>query len=232
MRLDHSEIKVADLKKFAEEWSKYDPDATMLVKTRYFVNLLTALKPPLGVARRGDRTALLATAVQLNIPEHGGEIHFVETLIPLARNVQNVAFTERDLRDHEDGWKENFDQLSELPVLRYRQKRVGVEHYLASTFIASAYRRSIAQREFLRDLRLHIKTVDDTYERQGVPPEQREAVIRLKKKFDARHIPSRFAQYVLSFEGESKRPRRPGDASTPQPHGGQASLADLLKDDA
>mgnify|MGYP001617509467 FL=1 len=206
MRLDHSKVKVMDLKRFSDAWSKHDPQATLQVETKYFPQIICALKPPLGIARRSDRLDLLRLAQSIQVPEHAGVIHFIETLVPLARRAQRieceernetVEFNDRDIRDHEDEWKDNFPQIADLPVLRYRQKRIGVEHYLAAVYIESAYRRSVAQKFFIGLQRRHINRVRRAYDEQGVPEAQRDVLHRIKARFDARPIPRGWEHHAL-----------------------------------
>ena len=167
MEIDKSALKMNDLKKFADAWSIFDPDATMIIPTNRFPHLLAALKPPLGIARAKDRLSLLRLSRNYVIPEHGGVIHFVETLIPLARQVMDVEFTAAEIRDHEDAWKTEFPDLNSLPVILFRKKRVTVDQYFAATYIASAHRRrqaSLVIEAALNEKRQQLKAGYDALE--------------------------------------------------------------------
>jgi hypothetical protein len=179
MELEKSQLKVADLKKFADAWAVFDPDATMLTKTRNFPNLLSALKPPLGIERKQDRRSLLKVCREYVIPEHEGEIHFVETLIPLARKVLGVSFTDEEIRDHEELWKLQFPDLNQLRVVRHRQKRVTIDQYFAATHIAGAFRRRLA-RKVVGRMRLEKREdLEIWYEDNGVPEDEWDAIERM-----------------------------------------------------
>lgn len=182
MELDKSNLKVSDLKKFADAWAVFDPDATMLTKTRNFPNLLSALKPPLGIERKQDRNSLLKICNEYVIPEHEGEIHFVETLIPLARKVLGVSFTDEEIREHEELWKLQFPDLNQLRVVRYRQKRVTVDQYFAATYIAGAFRRKLA-RKVVGRMRLEKREdLEIWYEDNCVPEEEWDAIHRMDRE--------------------------------------------------
>jgi hypothetical protein len=186
MQLEKSALKISDLKKFADAWAIYDEDASWLVETKHFPIILAQLKPPLGIIRRCDRIALLMLADSYNIPEHGGVIHFAETLIPLARKVQGVYFSEEDLRDHEDRWKEEFPELNDLTLLRYRQKRVTVAQYLGATYIQAAYRRSTALKRVERLWDEKYAAILAEFERARVPEAQRDVLHRMAEQKRAR----------------------------------------------
>jgi hypothetical protein len=176
MELDKSALKMNDLKKFVDAWAVFDPDATMVIPTSKFPMLLAALKPPLGIERAKDRRALLKLTMDFVIPEHGGLIHFVETLIPLARQGMQVKFSESDIRDHEEAWKSEFPDLNSMRLLRYRQKRVTVDQYFAATYIAAAHRRRMAYQK-LDELRAGKRQIMlDFYDFHNVPERDRRAL--------------------------------------------------------
>lgn len=187
-KIDHSDVRLQDLKKFAVEWTKYDPEATMLMPTRHFWKLIAELKPPLGIARRATRSALLKLLHwELWIPEHEGYIHFIEALVPLARRTHvDAEFTEDQIREHEIYWRQEVPQLVELPVQRLHQKRIGVQHYFAQTFIAAVMRRIAARQEVEKRFRDKYREIEKWYERNGTPHVRRVALDRLKERSEQR----------------------------------------------
>jgi hypothetical protein len=147
MRLDASALKMMHLNRFVDIWSEFDEDATMTIPTVKFAYLLARLAPPRGLSRVQSRRELLTRTAKYRIPEHGGFIHFIETLIPLSRVVKEedteadkLILTEREIRENETMWRLNFPGLMELPVLRYREQMVTVDQYYTSAFISAAYR--------------------------------------------------------------------------------------------
>ena len=145
MQIEKSELRFNDLHKFIDIWADFDPAAQLTIKTLQLPKFLERLGPPLGISRRTSRIEILKRTGNYCIPEHGGAIHFIETIIPLARHVMNEKWQDSlehsDLRDQEDSWRQAFPDINDLPILRVRQRRVTVDQYFASTYIAAAYRR-------------------------------------------------------------------------------------------
>ena len=81
-------------------------------------------------------------------------IHFIETLIPLARQVllSDVRIAYTQLRNQEELWRQAFPDINDLPLLRFRQRRCTADQYFSSTYISAAYRRAIEMRKFRRRL--------------------------------------------------------------------------------
>eukprot|EP01062_Namystynia_karyoxenos_P001522 TRINITY_DN1051_c1_g1_i1.p1 TRINITY_DN1051_c1_g1~~TRINITY_DN1051_c1_g1_i1.p1 ORF type:complete len:2267 (+),score=738.59 TRINITY_DN1051_c1_g1_i1:119-6919(+) len=154
MEIEQSNLRMHDLHSFTEIWSEFDPAGCLTIPTGWLPKLLEQLGPPLGISRRTSRIEILTRNRAYCIPEHGGRIHFIETLIPLARHVMNADWNEqmehRDLRDQEESWRFAFPDINELPVLRVRQRRATTDHYFAASYIAAAERRRYALRQFLQ----------------------------------------------------------------------------------
>eukprot|EP00760_Papus_ankaliazontas_P035339 PhM_4_TR7750/c0_g1_i1/m.105600/K04833/SCN1A; voltage-gated sodium channel type I alpha len=150
MKLEESALKMTDLSKFVHAWSLFDPDATMLMPTYRIPKLLAVLGPPLGIKQEYTRIDILKKTGEYQIPEHGGLVHFVETLVPLARRVMDVHMDFVAMRAEEESWRAEFPDLKHLPVLRYRQRRVTIDQYFSATYISAAYRRHKAREDFLK----------------------------------------------------------------------------------
>ena len=177
-----SKLPVADLKKFADAWATFDEEATWLVETKNFPLILAMLKPPLGIAWKADRVALLQLTRNYSIPEHAGVIHFVETLIPLARKAQGVHFSDEDIREHEDHWRQQFPQLKKLALLRYRQKRCTVDQYLAAAYIQAAFRRRAAAQQVDAMMQEKAAEISEAYDKAGVPEHQRPLLEKYERR--------------------------------------------------
>eukprot|EP00755_Sulcionema_specki_P002765 Sspe_Gene.27001::Locus_11437_Transcript_3_5_Confidence_0.286_Length_6396::g.27001::m.27001 len=145
IQIEKSELRLNDLHSFIEIWADFDPYANLTIRTSDLPKLLEKLGPPLGISRHTSRVEILKQTRCYCIPEHGGVVHFIETIIPLARQVMNSRWQEKiehkDLRDQEESWRQAFPDINDLPVLRVRQRRATADHYFASTYIAAAYRR-------------------------------------------------------------------------------------------
>eukprot|EP01062_Namystynia_karyoxenos_P061079 TRINITY_DN5302_c0_g1_i1.p1 TRINITY_DN5302_c0_g1~~TRINITY_DN5302_c0_g1_i1.p1 ORF type:complete len:1975 (+),score=527.51 TRINITY_DN5302_c0_g1_i1:57-5927(+) len=145
--IEQSSVKMADLNEFVKCWSEFDADASMLLPTCRLPPLLVRLGLPLGFEKMFTRLELMKKAGKYQVPEHGGVVHFVEVLIPLARASMEVELSDREIREQELAWQINFPDLRSLPTLRHRQKRVTVDQFFAASYIAAAYRRSAAINE-------------------------------------------------------------------------------------
>merc|ERR1719230_268457 len=75
-------ITMEQLEEFRDVWLKYDPKGTFIVPSHNLLAILQQLRTPLGMS---DKTPALTRAEMLNflgtldIPDHGGYIHFMET---------------------------------------------------------------------------------------------------------------------------------------------------------
>ena len=173
LKLDKSDVRMADLHRFVDCWSTFDPEATMLVPTSVLPRLLSMLRPPLGISRRYNRTDVLHKTGQYQITDHDGQIHFFETLIPLARMVMTTNQTERQVREETERWRRIVLQSTrDLPIVRYRESPVTVDHYFCATYISAAYRgrqarlRCAKLRQEKRDLIASYQTSQPTSEAQ------------------------------------------------------------------
>eukprot|EP01062_Namystynia_karyoxenos_P015970 TRINITY_DN1582_c0_g5_i1.p1 TRINITY_DN1582_c0_g5~~TRINITY_DN1582_c0_g5_i1.p1 ORF type:complete len:2356 (+),score=741.40 TRINITY_DN1582_c0_g5_i1:94-7161(+) len=152
--IEKSDLRMKDLHRFIDIWADFVPDANLVMPTSLFPQLLKRLGPPLGIKQHGTRIDILRRTTQYCIPEHAGLIHFIETLIPLARQVMvaDAPLEYEDLRGHEEQWRQAFPDINALPILRFRQRRCTVDQYFSATYIAAAYRRSVAKRDFVERL--------------------------------------------------------------------------------
>eukprot|EP00756_Hemistasia_phaeocysticola_P019108 Hpha_TRINITY_DN15640_c10_g1::TRINITY_DN15640_c10_g1_i1::g.97884::m.97884 len=157
--IEKSDLRMKDLHEFIEIWPDFSKRSSsdscfaarsLIMPTSLFPQLLKRLGPPLGIKQHGSRIDILRRTTQYCIPEHAGVIHFIETLIPLARQVMvsDAPMEYEDLRGHEEQWRLAFPDINTLPVLRFRQRRCTVDQYFSATYIAAAYRRSVAMRDF------------------------------------------------------------------------------------
>jgi len=76
-------VSLDDIEDFREVWLKYDPKGTFIVPSHNLLAILQQLKEPLGIQGRTPpltRAEMLKHLGTLDIPDHGGFIHFMETL--------------------------------------------------------------------------------------------------------------------------------------------------------
>jgi len=76
-------ISLDDIEDFREVWLKYDPKGTFIVPSYNLLAILQQLKEPLGIQGKTppmSRRDMLKHLGKLDIPDHGGYIHFMETL--------------------------------------------------------------------------------------------------------------------------------------------------------
>lgn len=136
MKFEDSALNSSDLSRFTEIWSEMDPKATYMIKTSLLKNLLQRVGPPLGLPADCSRAELIRKLVSLDIPEHQGNIHFIETLIPLARRVYNVELPEKERKKIE---RNLFRRYKSLKKMKSTQGYTTGE-YFAASYIQAAYK--------------------------------------------------------------------------------------------
>ena len=142
MAMDNSALKMGDLNHFREVWAEFDPSGQRVIPTCYLVQLLKKLGPPLGIPQNSTRLQLLRKLHEYQIPEHGGYIHFIETLIPLARHVAKIRLTFKERTKSEERWSRLFPEIQSLPCLMYQGEKAMANQYFAATYISAAFRRA------------------------------------------------------------------------------------------
>merc|ERR1711998_20347 len=83
-------IRVEDLECFRKVWLRYDPKGTFVVPSHNLLAILQQLRLPLGIADHSpplSRAQMLQHLGELDIPDHGGSIHFMEALTALSHSV-------------------------------------------------------------------------------------------------------------------------------------------------
>jgi hypothetical protein len=86
-------ISLDDIEEFREVWLKYDPKGTFIVPSYNLLAILQQLKEPLGIQGKQPpmtRAEMLKHLGQLDIPDHGGYIHFMETLTAVSNKEAGV----------------------------------------------------------------------------------------------------------------------------------------------
>ena len=112
---DNKPITVEQLEEFREVWLKYDPKGTYVVPSHNLLAILQQLRQPLGIADRHpafSRAQMLQFLGDLDIPDHKGFIHFMETLTALSHNVCGVAVPLCDTT------RKLYKQMQKVPVVQ------------------------------------------------------------------------------------------------------------------
>jgi hypothetical protein len=87
---DDRRISFDDIESFRAAWLKYDREGTFVIPAHNLLPLLQSVGPPLGY--RGlepapTRVQVLKLLGELNIPDHGGYVHFTECLTAISYHV-------------------------------------------------------------------------------------------------------------------------------------------------
>lgn len=157
-RMNASVTRIQDLRRFRALWSKYDPNATLVLRTKHLPELLEALRPPLGLSSRRNRAELLRLLREYDIVDHGGKVHYYDVLLPLARRVLAMAFNEDFVNDgatFEAVWRITENTLRELPTVLTRGGSTTAAEHFAASYLQAVCRRRMARR-LLQQLRADI----------------------------------------------------------------------------
>jgi len=87
---ENKEITIESIEEFREVWLRYDPRGTFVIPSHSLLSIIQELKRPLGindVHPTPSRAEMLKILGNLNVPDHGGFIHFMETLTALSHAV-------------------------------------------------------------------------------------------------------------------------------------------------
>merc|ERR1711988_157376 len=87
------------LEEFREVWLKYDPKGSYIVPSHSLLAILQQLRTPLGIAGRTPtltRAQMLQFLGDLDIPDHGGHVHFIEALTAISHRCAGVALPLND----------------------------------------------------------------------------------------------------------------------------------------
>ena len=90
---ENKAITVESIEEYREVWLRFDPKGTFAVPSHSLLVILQQLRAPLGIADKQpppSRAEMLHLLGQLDIPDHGGQIHFMETLTALAHQACGV----------------------------------------------------------------------------------------------------------------------------------------------
>eukprot|EP00735_Rhodelphis_limneticus_P002484 TRINITY_DN13372_c0_g1::TRINITY_DN13372_c0_g1_i1::g.9595::m.9595 TRINITY_DN13372_c0_g1::TRINITY_DN13372_c0_g1_i1::g.9595 ORF type:complete len:179 (+),score=40.03,sp/O57483/CAC1S_LITCT/28.67/5e-11,IQ/PF00612.22/0.0024 TRINITY_DN13372_c0_g1_i1:2-538(+) len=142
-------LRPENLQQFQVIWAMYDPTASHCIPSTKLETLLRDIPPPLGLGRDCPMVTIRKTIAELEIPDHGGFLHYMETFIALANRISGV----------------DLDSLPDIEVTRLVEqqrakalttvskladaKNTTAETY-AATFVQSAFRSWKARQEVNR----------------------------------------------------------------------------------
>ena len=88
---DNKAVTIEQLEEFREVWLRYDPKGTYVVPSHNLLAILQQVPAPLGMmGKTYSRAEMLLFLGDLDIPDHNGCIHFVETLTALTHKICGV----------------------------------------------------------------------------------------------------------------------------------------------
>lgn len=87
---DSYEVTPEAIAEFSEKWQQLDPSGSYEIPCKKLVQLLTMVKPPLGVGPDGSPAEAHLMLLKVNAPINKGSAHFVETFVSLVRFAYKV----------------------------------------------------------------------------------------------------------------------------------------------
>ncbi len=89
---ENRKISMDQLEEFRAIWLKYDPQGSFVVPSHHLLAILQELKAPLGLKGAAPKTRkeMLHHLGGLEIPDHGGLVHFIEVLTAVSHSHAGV----------------------------------------------------------------------------------------------------------------------------------------------
>jgi len=144
--------------RFTEVWSALDPHATYYIPASKLQLIVQELDPPLGIAGAGKRgkTDIQQIIMSVDIPNHDGTIHFLETLHALAGRIAGTELPEDEevkIRGKIADRLPTFTDGGSVP-------KYTAAHYHAALYVQAAVRGFLARYQ----MRTKLASVDDNGE--------------------------------------------------------------------
>jgi len=139
--------------RFCEVWSKLDPGASYYISAAKLQYLVSELDPPLGTKGSGcGKTEIQTIIMSVDIPNHQGAIHFLETLHALAGRIAGTELPE------DEEVKIRGKIADRLPVFKDASgvPKYTAAHYHAALYVQAAIRGFLARYQ----MRSKLATVD------------------------------------------------------------------------
>jgi len=128
--------------RFCEVWAKLDPLATYYVSAAKLQVMVAELDPPLGTKGSGTgKTEIQSIIMSVDIPNHNGKIHFLETLHALAGRIAGTELPE------DEEVKIRGKIADRLPVFHDGSgvPKYTAAHYHAALYVQAAVRGFLAR---------------------------------------------------------------------------------------
>mmetsp|Transcript_11321 Transcript_11321/g.26831 ORF Transcript_11321/g.26831 Transcript_11321/m.26831 type:complete len:1216 (+) Transcript_11321:1-3648(+) len=128
------------MSRFVEAWSDLDPQANCFIPVSKLSNLISELEPPLGV--KGvvhTKSEVQNIIMTVDIPNRGGNVHFLETLHALSGRVAGTRLPEEE-EEHIHG-----KMLERLPDSDF--PKYSAAHYHAALYVQAAVRGFLARHQ-------------------------------------------------------------------------------------
>jgi len=128
--------------RFVEVWSQLDPHATYYISASKLQLIVSELEPPLGIgagSKRG-KTEIQQIIMSVDIPNHDGTIHFLETLHALAGRIAGTELPE------DEEVKIRGKIADRLPITESGSvPKYTAAHYHAALYVQAAVRGFLAR---------------------------------------------------------------------------------------
>jgi len=125
---------------FCEQWSKLDPHATYYISAAELQVMVASLDPPMGTKGSGTgKSEIQSIIMSVDIPNHNGKIHFLETLHALAGRIVGTGLPE------DEEVKIRGKIADRLPVVSTGWPKYTAAHYHAALYVQAAVRGYLAR---------------------------------------------------------------------------------------
>ena len=131
------------MQRYVAMWQQLDPYATMYIKASKLQLLVQALDPPLGILgldKKRAKSDIQQIIMSVDIPNHDGSIHFLETLHALAGRIAGTELPEDEEAKIRGKIADRLPTFSDGNVPKYT-----AAHYHAALYVQAAVRGFLAR---------------------------------------------------------------------------------------
>jgi hypothetical protein len=146
--------------RFTEVWQQLDPYATYYISASKLQFIVQALEPPLGILgmeKKRGKSDTQQIIMSVDIPNHDGNIHFLETLHALAGRIAGTELPEDEevkIRGKIADRLPTFNENGKVP-------KYTAAHYHAALYVQAAVRGFLARYEMRNKLATSTRDVEE-----------------------------------------------------------------------
>mmetsp|Transcript_58372 Transcript_58372/g.186072 ORF Transcript_58372/g.186072 Transcript_58372/m.186072 type:complete len:1616 (+) Transcript_58372:485-5332(+) len=145
---EEAPVSQQHMDKYVTLWMDLDPDATYYMPASKLNTLLSGLPPPLGVqGKNATKQEIQHIIMEVDIPEHQGKIHFLETLHALAGREASAELPEEEENAINRTLADRLPPVGEGGGPKYT-----AAHFHAAQYVQAAVRGYLARAEYLEEL--------------------------------------------------------------------------------